>query len=64
MALGKGPTDRHKRGYIPRRSMMPPMHQRRHLGRQVPPMMRRRAAVAVMVVTIVVGEGLYRRTPP
>ncbi len=62
MALEKGPTTIHKRGYIPRRSMMPPMHQRRHLDRRVPPMMCTRAAVAMMVVTIVVG-GLYGRTP-
>ncbi len=63
MALGKGPTTVHKQGYIPRKSMMPPMHQRRHLGRRIPPMMHRRATMAMMVVTKVVGGGCTEETP-
>jgi hypothetical protein len=57
MALGKGCTTIHNQGYISRRSMTPPMHGRRKLGRQMPSMMRRRVAVAMMVVAKVVGEG-------
>jgi hypothetical protein len=63
MALGKGPTTVHKQGYVLRRSMTSPMHQRRHLGRRVPPMMLRRATVAMMVVTIVVGGGCMEEPP-
>ncbi len=63
MALGKGCTAVHKQGYIPRRSLMPPMHQWGKLDRRMPPMMRRRAAVAMMVVTEVVG-GAVQKNPP
>jgi hypothetical protein len=63
MALGKGPTTVHKQGYIPRRSMMPPSHQQRQLGRWVPPMMHRMAAMAMMVVAKVVGGGCMEEPP-
>jgi hypothetical protein len=42
---------------------MPPMHQWKHLGRRVPPMMLRRITVAMLVVTVVVGEGCKEEPP-